>query len=77
MGVNIKLPIGLMFSILGILLVIHGLLTASDTGMYDKSMDINVNLWTGLFMVVVAAVLLVSLALERQSAKKARENKTA
>ena len=59
MGIDIKIPIGLMFTILGILLTIHGILTASDTALYAKSLDINVNLWTGVFMVVVGILLLV------------------
>ena len=59
MGIDIKIPIGLMFTILGILLTIHGILTASDTALYTKSLDINVNLWTGVFMVVVGILMLV------------------
>jgi hypothetical protein len=59
MGIDIKIPIGLMFTILGILLTIHGILTASDTALYAKSLDINVNLWTGVFMVVVGILMLV------------------
>ncbi len=59
-----------MFSILGILLTVFGLVTAADTEMYKKSMDLNVNLWTGLFMIAVAGVLLISLIVERKAAKK-------
>lgn len=59
MGIDIKIPIGLMFTILGILLTIYGILTASDTELYARSLNINVNLWTGLFMVVVGILLLL------------------
>ena len=59
MGIDIKIPIGLMFTILGILLTIHGILTASDTELYSRSLNINVNLWTGVFMVVVGILMLV------------------
>ena len=69
MGVNIKLPIGLMFSVLGMLLTIYGLVTASDTEMYEKSLNINVNLWTGLLMLALAGIMLISLIFD----KKARE----
>ena len=70
MGVNIKLPIGLMFSILGILLTIHGLISASDTDMYEKSLNINVNLWTGLLMLALAAFMLVSLIFDKKATRK-------
>jgi len=76
MGVNIKLPIGLMFSILGILLTIHGLVTDSDTEMYEKSMNINVNLWTGLLMLALAGFMLISLKFDKKARKKTAEEKT-
>ena len=47
MGLDIKVPIGLMFTILGLLLTIFGLATASNAEMYQRSLDININLWTG------------------------------
>lgn len=58
MGLDIKFPIGLMFLLLGILLTIFGLVTASDTVMYTKSLSVNVNLWTGIFMIVFGGLML-------------------
>ncbi len=57
MGLDIKIPIGLIFSILGLLLFIFGLTTGSDP-MYHKSLDININLWTGAFMLVFGLFML-------------------
>jgi len=49
MGLDIRLPIGLMFSILGALLAVYGLL--SPASLYEEhSLGINVNLWWGLVM---------------------------
>lgn len=56
MGLDIKLPIGLMFLIIGILLTIYGLTTMGNT-MYDISLHININLWSGLFMVVFGGLM--------------------
>lgn len=58
MGLDIKLPIGLMFVILGILLTIYGLATGSDTTMYAKSLNVNINLWIGISMLVFGALML-------------------
>lgn len=58
MGVDIKLPIGLMFSILGVILTIHGLLTVTNAELYKKSLEININLWTGLFMLAFGIIML-------------------
>ncbi len=49
MKLDLRLPIGLMFSIIGALLVIFGL--ASDPSIYQRSLGINVNLWWGLVLV--------------------------
>ncbi len=68
MGLDIKVPIGLMFTILGLLLTIFGLATAGNAEMYERSLDININLWTGAAMLVIGIVMLATSKLK--SAKK-------
>ena len=58
MGLDIRLPIGLMFTIFGLIISIYGLFTNSDSAMYAKSLSINVNLWMGLFMLVFGGIML-------------------
>ena len=60
MGIDIKIPIGLMFTILGLLLSIFGLATAGNAEMYHRSLDININLWTGIAMLVIGIFMLVT-----------------
>jgi hypothetical protein len=55
MTLDIRLPIGLLFSILGSLLVLFGLW--SDRSIYAKSLDININVIWGLVMVVFGAIM--------------------
>ena len=38
MGLDIRFPIGLMFTLLGALLAIYGLATGSDAAMYASSL---------------------------------------
>ncbi len=64
MGLDIKLPIGLMFSILGLLLTVFGLATAGDTEMYQRSIGININLWTGAAMLVIGITMLATSKLK-------------
>ncbi len=59
MGVDIKLPIGLMFSIFGVLLTLYGIFTRSDKVLYEPSFGVNVNLWVGIFMLVFGLVMLL------------------
>jgi hypothetical protein len=56
MKLDLRLPIGLMFSIIGVLLAVHG--ATSDPAIYQRSLGINVNLWWGLVLVVVGLVML-------------------
>lgn len=60
MNLDIKIPIGLLFTILGVLLTIFGLVTTGETEMYSRSLNININLWTGLSMLVIGIFLLVT-----------------
>jgi len=58
MGLDIKIPIGLMFTIFGVLLTIFGLFTNNDPALYMPSLGININLWSGLLMTVFGAIFL-------------------
>ena len=58
MGIDIKFPIGLMFSILGLLLTIFGLFTSGDSMLYSRSLGININLWSGCGMLVFGLIML-------------------
>jgi hypothetical protein len=58
MGIDIKFPIGLMFTILGLLLTCYGFFTNSDAAMYKPSLGINVNLWSGFGMLVFGLLML-------------------
>ena len=51
MNLDIRLPIGLLFAVLGKLLFLYGLWTQfSRPALYERSLDINVNVWWGLVM---------------------------
>jgi hypothetical protein len=56
--VDIRTPIGLMFTIIGVLISIFGFITISNTEMYHKSLGINVNIVMGLLMLVFGLIML-------------------
>ena len=64
MSLDLRLPIGLMFTIVGAMLVGFGLV--SGDAIYARSLGINVNLWWGL---VLLAFGLSMLALARAGRK--------
>jgi len=56
MRLDVRVPIGLMFTIIGAILVVYGLI--SDAAMYERSLRININLWWGLAQLVFGVVML-------------------
>lgn len=58
MGLDIRWPIGLMFSLIGALLVIFGLITGSNAELYQRSLGLNVNLYWGLLLLVFGGWML-------------------
>jgi hypothetical protein len=57
MGLDIRLPIGLLFTLLGAVLVGFGLL--SDPAIYQRSLGHNINLDWGAVLLVFGVVMLV------------------
>ena len=74
MGLDLRWPIGLMFSLIGALLVIYGLMTNSNAETYARSLGININLYWGLLLLVFGAAMLI---LAWKGAKKDAEQRAA
>lgn len=55
---DIRLPLGLLFSTVGALLAAFGVATASSRIYQQHSLGINVNLWSGLGMLIFGSALL-------------------
>ena len=56
MRLDLRLPIGLMFSLFGAILVVYGFV--SNRAIYARSLGINVNLWWGVVLLVFGLVML-------------------
>jgi len=62
MGLDIRLPIGMMFTLIGLLLSISGYMTKADTAMYQCSLGININLvWVVILFAFGFVMLLLAL----------------
>lgn len=70
MGLDIRWPIGLMFSLIGAILVIYGLVTGGDAEMYKRSLDININLVWGLLLLAFGLLMLISAKIAANAEKK-------
>jgi protein-S-isoprenylcysteine O-methyltransferase Ste14 len=62
MRLDIRIPVGLLFVVVGALLTVFGV--TSDSALYNRSLNINVNLWWGAVLLVFGVVM---FALGRRS----------
>jgi hypothetical protein len=56
MGLDVRIPLGLMFLVTGALMAIYGLFT-QGSAIYEKSLGMNINLIWGSLMFVFGLVL--------------------
>jgi hypothetical protein len=57
MGLDLRVPMGLMFTFTGLILTVFGIRTNDDAALYAKSLGINANLWWGLVLLVFGLVM--------------------
>lgn len=70
MQLDLRIPMGLMFTLTGFILTLFGLVTNSDADLYAKSLGIDINLWWGL--VLLAFGLTMFLLGQRSQRKLAK-----
>jgi len=68
MQLDIRLPIGLLFSILGAVITVFGFAT-KGAEMYKHSLNININVYTGICLVVFGLFMLI-MAVRAQAKNK-------
>jgi hypothetical protein len=59
MSLDLRIPMGLMFTLTGTILMAFGLATRDNTALYAKSLGIDANLWWGLVLLVFGITMLV------------------
>ena len=70
MGLDVRLPVGLMFAIMGALLVAYGVF--GELTIYARSLDINVNVIWGSVLLVTGAIFLLLAARGGSAGSEAR-----
>jgi len=69
MHLDLRVPIGLMFAIIGVLLIAFGL--TSGDAIYAKSLGINVNVWWGGVLACFGGIMLLLARRGRRGARSA------
>jgi hypothetical protein len=67
MGIDIRLPIGMMFTVMGVMLTVYGRI--SNPAIYARSLGININsMWGGVLLVFGAIMLALGARSHRRAA---------
>jgi hypothetical protein len=57
MSLDLRIPMGLMFTLVGIILTAFGIATRGNIDLYARSLGINANLWWGLVLLIFGQVM--------------------
>jgi len=72
---DLRLPMGLMFSIVGAMLAIYGVITRSGSMYEEHSLGININFYWGLALLGFGLIMLLLARWAAAAAEKTREQK--
>jgi hypothetical protein len=59
MILDLRVPLGLMFTLVGLILTVFGITTNGDTALYARSLGINANLWWGIVLLAFGLTMLL------------------
>jgi hypothetical protein len=71
MNLDLRIPMGLMFTLVGLILTVFGMVTSGDA-IYAKSLGINANLDWGMVLLVFGGTMYI---LGRRGQKRAENEK--
>jgi multisubunit Na+/H+ antiporter MnhG subunit len=57
MGLDIRIPLGLIFLIIGGLMTLYGIITRNAADLYAKSLGVNINFIWGIVMLLFGLIM--------------------
>ena len=77
MNLDLRVPMGLMFTLTGMILTSFGLATRDNTALYARSLGIDANLWWGIVLLVFGIIMLTlgrrsQMRMAREEEKKGK-----
>ena len=63
---DLRWPIGLMFSFIGALLLAYGVATNSNADMYANSLGININLKWGIVLLIFGVLMIIGAVMGKK-----------
>jgi hypothetical protein len=59
MNLDLRIPMGLMFTFTGAIMTTWGIKTNGNTALYERSLGINANLWWGLVLLAFGLTMFI------------------
>lgn len=59
MNVDLRIPMGMMFTLMGAVLMAFGLSTKGNQELYARSLGMNANLWVGVALLVFGLFMVI------------------
>jgi sulfite exporter TauE/SafE len=57
MNLDLRVPMGLMFTLVGIILTAFGIATRGNMELYARSLGVNVNIWWGIVLLIFGLIM--------------------
>ena len=57
MSLDLRIPMGLLFTLVGIILTAFGIATRGNMELYSRSLGINVNFWWGIVLLIFGQIM--------------------
>jgi len=73
MNIDLRIPMGMMFTLIGAVLMAFGLSTKANAALYAPSMGIDANLWWGVVLLVFGLILVTLGRRGQTQIEKSRE----
>jgi hypothetical protein len=75
MSLDLRIPMGLLFTMVGAILTAFGLATRDNSALYARSLGIDANLWWGMVLLVFGiAMLTLGRRGQRRILEEAQKN---
>lgn len=72
MNLDLRIPLGQMFTITGCILTVWGIKTNGNEALYAKSLGVNANLWWGLVLLAFGLIMFILGARSQRRLEKER-----
>ena len=57
MNLDLRVPMGLLFTLVGVILTAFGIATRGNLELYSRSLGINVNMWWGIVLLIFGQIM--------------------